>query len=151
MNSTGRRDKYLAIDFGLRRIGIAISDDCRLMAFQRGYISNEKGAAEEIIKLARNENVSKIIIGLPLNLKSGETHSTSSAREFGNKLKLISEKGSQKIEIIFYDERFTSSLAMHYLRESGVSKKKRQNKGIIDSISAQIILEDYLASEKNSE
>jgi putative Holliday junction resolvase len=147
MNRTGRRDKYLAIDFGLKRIGLAISDDKRLMAFQRGYISNEKGAAEKIIELANKENVSRIIIGLPLNFKSSETHSTVATREFGSKLKSISDKREQEIQIIFYDERFTSSLAMHYIKESGLPKKKRLNKGNIDSISAQIILEDYLAKE----
>lgn len=149
MDSTGRRDKYLAIDFGLKRIGIAITDDLKLMAFQRGYIENKKGVLEEIIGLVNKENVSRIIIGYPVNFKSEETDASSHVIEFIEKLKIIAEKNQLNTEIILFDERFTSSIARHYISMSDLPKKKKHNKGFLDSASAQIILEDYLTKEKN--
>lgn len=149
MSSTGRRDKYLAIDFGLKRIGLAITDENKLMAFQREYIENKKGVIEDIIKIIKSENVSRVIIGYPVNFKCEETHATSPVTEFSNRLKEITEKNNIEIEIILFDERFTSSIARHYINNSELPKKKRQNKGLLDSASAQIILEDYLRKVKN--
>ena len=149
MNNEGRRDRYLAVDFGLKRIGIAITDDLKLMAFSRKNLENNKGIFEEILKLVINENVSRIIIGHPLNFKSEATHSTVHVTEFCNKLMTICSQRKLDVEIVFLDERFTSSLAQHNISESGLSKKKRRDKGLLDSEAARIILEDYLKKEKN--
>ncbi|MBN1632649.1 MAG: Holliday junction resolvase RuvX [Ignavibacteria bacterium] len=147
MNDKSKRDRYLAVDFGLKRIGIAITDDLKLMAFPRKYIENTEGVFEEIIKTVIDEDVSRIIIGHPLNFKSEATHSTVSVIEFGKKLEEICTKKKLRVEIIFFDERFTSTLAQHYINKSGLSKKKKRDKGIVDSESARIILEDYLKKQ----
>jgi putative Holliday junction resolvase len=149
LNNEGKRDRYLAVDFGLKRIGIAITDDLKLMAFSRKNLENNKGVFEEILKLVINENVSRIIIGHPLNFKSESTHSTVHVTEFYNKLKAKCLQNKLSVEIVFLDERFTSSIAQHNISESGLSKKKRSDKGLLDSEAARIILEDYLKKEKN--
>lgn len=147
--SEKRNDKYLALDFGLKRIGVAISDVGKLIAFPRNYIKNEKGVLEKIQGIISSENISKIIIGLPLNFKSQETDVTKKVKEFGNKLNLLIKLKKLNTEIIFLDERFTSSIARIKMINSDYNKKTRRNKGILDSLSAQIILQDYLNKEKN--
>jgi len=149
LNKEGRRDRYLAVDFGLKRIGIAITDDLKLMAFPRKHIENTEGVFEEILKIVINEDVSRIIIGHPLNFKSESTHSTIHVTEFCNKLITKCSQKKLDVAIVFLDERFTSSLAKHNISESGLSKKKRRDKGLLDSEAARIILEDYLKKEKN--
>lgn len=139
--------KYLGIDFGLKRIGVAISDTGKKFSFYRDYILNDKNTHEKIIKIILAENVSKIIIGYPLNFKSEKKEITLLVEKFCEELKSNLLKINSNVEIIFFDERFTSSLAQENLIQSGLSKKKRREKGIVDSISAQIILQDYLDSQ----
>lgn len=138
--------KYLGIDFGLKRIGIAISDTGKKFSFYRDYVLNNTEGYGKIVSVILNENVSKIIIGYPLNLKSEKTEITLSVEQFCSELKSLLEKQNKDIEIVFFDERFSSSLAQENLIQSGLSKKKRRDKGIVDSIAAKIILQDYLDS-----
>jgi putative holliday junction resolvase len=141
--------KYLGIDFGLKRIGMAISDTEKKYSFYRNYILNDNTTYNKIIEIIINENVSKIIIGYPLNFKSEKKEITLSVEKFCEELKLLLQKKEKDIEIVFFDERFTSSLAQENLIQSGISKKKRREKGIVDSMSAQIILQDFLDSPIN--
>lgn len=99
--------------------------------------------------MIREENVSRIIIGYPLNLKSEKTIQTIKTEEFKNALDNILKKNSLTAEIVFFDERLTSRIASESAIKSGLKKKKRQDKGLIDILSAQIILQDYLDREKN--
>jgi len=141
--------KYLGIDFGLRRIGIAVSDESKSYAFQREHLLNEKDIFEKLIKLIKSENVSDIIIGYPLKFNLEKTHSTDDVDKFKTTLENFLKKYTLNCEIHFLDERLTSSLAQYSLNNSGLSKKKRQEKGLVDSIAAQIILQDYLDTIKN--
>jgi len=100
----------------------------------------------KIVSLIINENVTKLIIGYPLNFKSEKTEITLSVEQFRLELESLLAKQGKKVEIVFFDERFTSSLAQDNLINSGLSKKKRRDKGIVDSIAAKIILQDYLDS-----
>jgi putative holliday junction resolvase len=138
--------KYLGIDFGLKRIGIAISDSEKKYSFYRDYILNDKNAYQKIIDIISIESVSKIIIGYPLNFKSEKTEITLSVENFCEELKSLLIKKEKEVEIIYFDERFTSSISQDNLIQSGISKKKRRDKGILDSMSAKIILQDYLDS-----
>lgn len=138
--------KYLGIDFGLKRIGMAISDTEKKYSFYRDYILNDKNTKKKILDLILAENVSKIIIGYPLNFKSEKKEISLHIENFSKELKSELSKNNLNTEIIFYDERFTSSLAQDNLIKSGISKKRRREKGIVDSISAQIILQDFLDS-----
>lgn len=141
--------KYLGIDFGLKRIGISVSDDSKSFAFQRDYILNTKDTFEKLIGLIKSENVTRIVIGYPLKFNSEKTHSTDDVEKFKLTLGNFLKKHSLDCEIHFLDERLTSSLAQYSLQNSGLSKKKREEKGALDSISAQIILQDYIDTEKN--
>lgn len=141
--------KYLGIDFGLKRIGISVSDDSKSFAFQRDYILNTKDTFEKLIGLIKSENVTRIVIGYPLKFNSEKTHSTDDVEKFKLTLGNFLKKHSLDCEIHFLDERLTSSLAQYSLQNSGLSKKKREEKGTLDSISAQIILQDYIDTEKN--
>lgn len=141
--------KYLGIDFGLKRIGMAISDTEKKFSFYRDYILNDKTAYKKITDIVINDNVTKIILGYPLNFKSEKTEITKSVESFSEELKSHLQKRNIVVEIIFTDERFTSSLAQENLIQSGLSKKKRSEKGIVDSLSAKILLQDYLDSPNN--
>jgi putative Holliday junction resolvase len=138
--------KYLGIDFGLKRIGIAVSDTGKKFSFYRDYILNDNLTLKNILALIKNENVSKIIIGYPLNFKSEKTEITASVDKFSEELKTLLVKENIEAGIVFFDERFTSSISQDNLINSGLSKKKRRDKGILDSMSAKIILQDYLDS-----
>jgi putative holliday junction resolvase len=138
--------KYLGIDFGLKRIGMAVSDTGKTFSFYRDYIPNDINTNKKITELILAEKVSKIIIGYPLNFKSEKKEITLEVEKFREELNSYLQKNNLHIEIVFFDERFTSSLAQGNLIQSGLSKKKRREKGIVDSMSAQIILQDYLDS-----
>jgi len=141
--------KYLGIDFGLKRIGVSVSDESKSYAFQREHLINDKNVFERIIKLIKSENISDIVIGYPLRFNSEKTHSTDDVDKFRIMLENFLKKHSLGCIIHFLDERLTSSLAQYNLQSSGLSRKKRQEKGLLDSISAQIILQDYIDSLKN--
>ncbi|MDQ3020426.1 MAG: Holliday junction resolvase RuvX [Bacteroidota bacterium] len=136
--------KYLGIDYGAKRIGIAVSDENKKYSFSRDYVINDNYLLIKLLEIIRTENISKIIIGYPLNFKSEKTIQTLKIEEFKNLLEGFLKKNSIPAELIYYDERFTSKLAACCLLNSGLKKKKRQEKGLIDSISAQIILQDYI-------
>jgi putative Holliday junction resolvase len=136
--------KYMAIDYGDKRVGIAVSDENKKYSFSREHLSNDKNFLDRLLKIIQEENVSKIIIGYPLNFKSEKTIQTLKIEEFKNTLEKFLSGKSMAAEIIYYDERFTSKLAENSIMNSGLSKKKRQEKGRVDSISAQIILQDYI-------
>lgn len=136
--------KYLAVDYGDKRVGIAVSDREKKYSFSRGYLENNKDLLKNLLKLVKEENIEKIILGHPLNLNSEKTIQTLKVEEFSNKLRGFLTGNSFEAEIIFFDERFTSSIAQHHIISSGLKKSKRQEKGLVDSISAQIILQDYI-------
>ena len=138
--------KYLGIDYGLKRVGISVSDNSKKYAFQRDHLLNDNKFFDKLLELIRKESISKIVIGYPLRFNSEKTHSTEDVESFREKLSSLLSKNSLDAELIFFDERLTSSLASYNLKSSGLSKKKRQNKGLVDSISAQIILQDYIDS-----
>ncbi len=141
--------KVLGIDYGLVRIGIALSDDTAAIAFGREAIKNDAKAVDAIKKIATDENVSAIVLGYPLNLKGEKTPQTREVEIFEQKLKTVfSNSGITGVSFIRADERFTSKMAADSMIESGMKKKKRQDKSNIDIISAAILLQSYLDSRK---
>ena len=131
--------KIVAIDYGLKRIGIAISDELRVFAFGLTTISNS-----EIIpflkKTINKEQVDTIVIGKPLQSNNRPSEIEDQILLFIKNLNKI----FPKIIIRRYDERFTSLLAKQTINKSGINKKKRKNKSLVDKISATIILQSYL-------
>jgi putative Holliday junction resolvase len=139
----------MGIDYGSKRVGIAVSDEEKKYSFHRDNFINDKHLIKNILELIAKENIIKIILGYPLNLKSEKTIQTIEVEMFSKKLNDNLRSNAMKAEIIYEDERFTSKLAEYNLISSGLKKKDRKNKGLTDSISAQIILQDYLDKQKN--
>ena len=144
-----KESKYLAIDYGEKRIGIAVSDEDKKYSFSREHLQNDRNLYNNLLDLIKGENIIKIIIGYPLNFKSEKTIQTIKTEEFRDNLEKFLVKNSHTAELIYFDERFTSKLAAAGVSNSGTNKKKRREKGRIDSISAQIILQDYIDKTKN--
>ena len=128
--------KVMALDIGTKRIGIALSDYLQMIAVPHSYIMRqpEKNALDEIYKIAKENNVEKIVVGVPKNMDDTIGHQAQDCIDF-----------SQKIigfDIILEDERLTSEEAEERLRERKVDFRK--NKGLVDIESACVILEQYL-------
>lgn len=132
--------KTLGIDYGSKRIGIAISDSSGMIASGLCTIDN-KEIFTFLANLTKTEEISCIVVGKAINLDGKETDSSEFIRLFVNKL----EKTYPKIIIDTIDERFTSKIALRSIIDAGVKKKKRKDKLIINEVSATIILQDYLS------
>ena len=134
--------KIIAIDYGLKRIGIAISDESQILTFGLNTISNL-----EIISFLREiiekENVNILVIGKPLQKNNSPSEIESSIILFIKKLNI----NFPQIIIKRYDERFTSLIAKKTIIEGGIKKMKRRNKDLVDKISATIILQSYLENK----
>lgn len=135
--------KYLAVDYGDKRTGLADCDPTGMIASGIGTIS-EGGmtkTAERVAKEAEARSCKKIIVGLPKNMDGSEGERASVIRLFVEKLRELTD-----IPVDFYDERMTTMVAHRFLSESGTFGKKR--KGVVDTLSAEIILQNYLDRER---
>ena len=137
--------KYLGIDFGLKRIGLSITDQEKIFAFPLTTIEFDN-AFNFFKDLFFKEEVSKVVIGYPKRLSGVDSDIESSIKIFITKFK----KQFPEIEIERFDERFTSKLASKAIVSSGLGKKKRSDKSLIDKVSAAIILQDYLTYNKSN-
>ena len=135
--------KYIGIDYGLKRTGVSISDYNKVISFPLDTIDTSTLIIflEDLIP---NENIEKVIIGKPLNLNNQLHELENDILQFIELLQSI----FPKIIIERVDERYTSKISSFIIRESGVNKKSRMNKSIIDKISASLILESYLIMNK---
>lgn len=131
--------KAVGIDYGTKRIGISISDSSQIIATSLCSIEN-KNIFSFLKELLEKEEVDTIVIGEAKNLDTNETDSSKQIYQFVEKLK----NQFPKILIKTIDERFTSKIAFQSIIDSGIKKKKRKNKSLIDKVSATIILQDYL-------
>ena len=137
--------KYLGVDFGLKRIGLSITDQEKIFAFPLKTIENNN-AFNFFKDFFLKEEISKVIIGYPKRLSGIDSEIESSIKIFITKFK----KQFPEIEIERFDERFTSKLATKAIISSGLGKKKRSDKSLIDKVSAAIILQDYLTYNKSN-
>ena len=137
--------KYLGIDFGLKRIGLSITDQEKIFAFPLTTIEYNN-AFNFFTDLFLKEEISKVIIGYPKRLSGVDSEIESSIKIFITKFK----NQFPAIEIERFDERFTSKLASKAIVSSGLGKKKRSDKLLIDKVSAAIILQDYLTYSKSN-
>ena len=135
--------KYIGIDYGLKRTGVSISDYNKVISFPLDTIDTSTIIIflEDLIP---NENIEKVIIGKPLNLNNQLHELENDILQFIELLQSI----FPKIIIERVDERYTSKISSFIITQSGVNKKSRMNKSIIDKISASLILESYLIMNK---
>lgn len=132
--------KILAIDFGLKRTGIAITDASNIIASPLTTVDSIH-LMTFLIDTVKKENVTTIVMGDPKRLNNEATHITENVYL----LKEALEKQFPSVNIELMDERFTSKMALQSMIDGGMKKKQRQEKGMIDQISAAIILQSYLA------
>ena len=133
--------RILAIDYGQKRTGIAVTDPLQMIANGLATIDT-KELEKFIVDYVAKEDVSTIVMGKPTQMNGENSENMKRIEPFFNRLKkLFPDK-----EITYYDERFTSVLAHQAMLQSGISKKARHNKALVDKISATIILEDYMQS-----
>ena len=131
--------RILAIDYGIKRTGIAITDELQIIASGLTTIQSETA----IIFLQNyflTEDVMKVIIGEPKQMNGEPSESTPIIEKFIAKFKTA----FPEMKIVKVDERFTSKMAFKTMIDSGLKKKQRQNKGLVDEIAATILLQDYL-------
>jgi len=134
--------RILAVDYGLRRTGIASTDPLKIVANSLTTIETK-----DFVPFLRNymdkEAVEAIVVGMPKKLDGTNTNATKAVNELIVQLKTLFP--NQQIHA--YDERFTSKIAMQTMIAAGTSKKFRRDKGNIDKISAVIILQDWMQSQ----
>ncbi|MDD5507926.1 MAG: Holliday junction resolvase RuvX [Bacteroidales bacterium] len=136
--------RILAIDYGRKRTGLAVTDDLQIIAsglttvpsaetiaFLSGYLSREK--------------VECFVVGLPRQMNNSPSESVVMIESFIRAL----EKNFPHVPVVQTDERFTSKIAFQTMVSAGLKKKDRQNKGLVDQVSATIILQSYLEARNN--
>jgi putative holliday junction resolvase len=135
--------RVLGVDFGRARIGLAISDELRLLAHPLETIPFGKGAVARIAAIARERNIDTIVVGVPKSLSGKMGAAANEVLRFVEKL-----RASSSCEVVTWDERLTTVAAQRALHESG--KKTRQARSYIDQVAAQLILQGYLDRAQES-
>jgi len=147
MSSLNLQGKVLALDYGSVRIGVAMSDETQTVAFGKKVLSNQPSILNQLLLMIQTENIREIVLGYPLNMKGEKTNQTLEVEKFEQQLKEFLSVNGFEIAVKRWDERLTSKMAETSLITSGMKKKKRQDKGNLDIISAALILQSYLDSK----
>ncbi len=131
--------RLLAIDYGKKRTGIAVSDPLKIIA--NGLTTVDTRELISFLKKYFNtEPVELVLIGMPKSLRNDDTHATPLVEKFI----VLFKSTFPTIPILTLDERFTSKMAFQTMIDSGLKKKDRQNKALVDEISATILLQGYM-------
>ena len=131
--------RILAVDYGMKRTGLAVTDPLRIIATALDTVPSADLIAY-LTAYASRESVDEFVIGMPKTLKNEDSQNAPLVRAFVEKLKAAFP--GKPVHLV--DERFTSSLAKHAMLESGASKKDRRDKGNVDKVSAVIILQSFM-------
>ncbi len=134
--------RLLSIDYGRKRCGIAVTDVLQIVATGLTTVATHE-LVPFVKKYVETENVDRIVVGLPTTMRGEQSESMKYITPGINRLK----KELPGMEIVFFDERFTSVLAHKSMLASGMKKSDRRDKAVVDEISATIILNDYLQSK----
>lgn len=135
--------KIMAIDFGKKRSGIAVTDDLQIIA--SGLDTVETATLMNFLQQYFSENhVKEVVIGLPIDLKGNLSEIETDIRKFIDEF----ETQFPGITVHRLDERFTSKMASFFISQSGKSKKRREDKSLIDKVSATLILQNFLENKQ---
>lgn len=137
--------RILAIDYGQKRVGIAVSDPMQIIATGLDTV-NVNDIFPYIEKYVQLNKVEKFVVGFAKQMDGKDSESMKYIRPFVQSLK----NKYPSIEVVYVDERFTSSLAQKTILDAGLKKKDRQNKALVDKVSATIILQSYLESNRKT-
>lgn len=132
--------RFLGVDYGTRRIGLAISDGIGLTARPLVVVTRER-VIDEIRRVDSEYGLEAVIVGLPTTLGGHEGVSATAARELGEEV-----KSALGVDVVYVDEKFTSRMAEESLLESGM--RRRDRKETVDKVAAAIILQTYLDSRR---
>ncbi len=135
--------RIVAIDYGRKRTGIAVSDPMQLIANGLTTVPTHQ-LLKFIEDYVSRETVERILVGLPKQMNNEDSENMKNIEPFVRSLK----KRFPELPVEYVDERFTSVLAHRTMLEAGLKKKDRQNKALVDEISATIILQSYLESKR---
>ena len=135
--------RILAIDYGIKRTGIAVSDEMQMIAFGLTTVASET-AISFLKDYFSKEKVEKVILGEPKQMDGTPSQSAEIINQFLEKFK----NNFPDMPVERVDERFTSKMAFQTMIDSGLKKKQRQNKALVDEIAATIMLQDYLHFKK---
>ena len=131
--------RILAIDYGLKRTGLAVTDPLQIIA--TGLTTIESPKLIPFLKdYFRKESVELILLGEPKNWDDSDTHATPLVKQIMERLR----KEFPSIPLVMVDERYTSKMASRAMIDMGLKKKQRQNKALVDEIAATILLQEYL-------
>ena len=135
--------RILSIDYGQKRTGLAVTDPLQLIAGGLATVATSE-LFDWLKDYISREEVERIVIGEPKQMNGQASENMARIQQFVNRWK----KAMPQVPIEYFDERFTSVLAHQAMLDGGLRKKARQNKALVDEISATIILEDYMRSQK---
>jgi len=141
-----RQQRIMGIDFGTTRIGISLSDPLQIIAQPFTTLGNEPGIIARICDIVVKEAIGLIVVGMPLNLKGEKGKKAQEVEKFIDEI-----KNATKVEVVHWDERFTTSIAHQTLLTMGTKRdERRKKKGRVDSMAAAIMLQGFLDSQKRS-
>ena len=135
--------RILAIDYGTKRTGIAVTDPLRIVPGGLKTVATHELNAF-LADYFSKESVDVVVVGYPTNMNGEESASMKQIRPFVEKLK----KQYPDKQVVMFDERFTSVIAQRVILDSGIGKMARRNKALVDEISATIILQSYMDSKQ---
>ena len=136
--------RLLAIDYGRKRVGLAVTDPMQIIANGLDTVA-AKDVLDYLIKYVQTEPVECFVVGYPKQLNNEDSESMRYIKPFLGKLK----NKFPDIPIEMVDERFTSKIAFQTMIDGGLKKKQRQNKALVDKVSATIILQSYMEAKRN--
>lgn len=134
-------NRALGIDTGDARIGLALSDELRMMAHPLQTVVAGKAALAQIVEVIREKAVDDVVVGLPKNMDGSRGAAALKAEEFAEALR----KRVPKVRVVLWDERLTTVAAQRALHDAG--RNAKQSRGIIDQVAAQMILQGWLDSQ----
>ncbi len=135
--------KIMAVDYGKKRCGIAVTDELQIIASGLQTVETVELFPFLTGYFAQNR-VEAIVVGLPIDLKGNLSEIEQEISRFIEKFKLQ----FPEIEVYRFDERFTSKMASFFISQSGKNKKKREEKGLVDKVSATLILQNFLEQKQ---
>lgn len=133
--------KILAIDFGLKRCGLALSDESKIFAFPLETVDS-KSLELKLEDLVAKEKIDTIVLGLPKRMNNEDSHVTENVRLLKTRLTEL----FPDLKVVTEDERYTSKMASQAMHMGGASKRQMKDKGLVDKVSASLILQSYLES-----
>ena len=136
--------RILALDYGFKRVGIAVTDPLKIISTVLTTVSSSE-ILIFLIDYTKTEKVEEIVVGYPKQMNNEDSEAFQYIKPFVEEL----EKKFTDIKITLFDERFTSKMASYAMVQAGFKKKDRQNKSNIDKMSAAILLQNYLELIKN--